>query len=71
MTTLNTVENNARAALHDSLNGLQADMLNLGEDITDNAVWAPTKRAFLEHLIRLAQLQLAKPSRSPEGRPTS
>jgi hypothetical protein len=62
-------ENDARAALSQALSGLQADMLNRGEDITVDTVWRSSKRAFLEQLIRQAQLELAKPPRSPEGRP--
>lgn len=51
-------EDAARAAFAGALSGLHADMLNRGDDITDDGVWKPAKREFLRALIKVAQREL-------------
>lgn len=69
MSTIDTIRNDARAAVSANLSGLIQDMLSRGEDPTDYAVWRPAKQAFLRSLIIEAKLELAKPPRSPISQP--
>lgn len=68
MTTQHEIEAAARAAVATGLYTiLITDMLNRDEDVTDNAVWKPAQRAFLEAVIRTAQLRLAEENRPDDS----
>jgi hypothetical protein len=55
----------ATVTLATGLTLLTADLLEQDLDVGDNAIWKPAKRAFLEALIRQAQLELAKDGLPP------
>jgi hypothetical protein len=54
-----TPEARAKVTLSTGLTGLMTDLLDQDRDFTDREVWRPAKRAFLDALIRAAQLELA------------
>lgn len=50
----------ALTSISASLNILTSSLMDQGLDVTNDAIWKPAKRAFLEALIREAQLELAE-----------
>lgn len=50
----------ALTSISASLNILTGDLMDRGLNTSDDGIWIPAKRAFLEALIREAQLELAE-----------